>query len=58
MQRSLTLYGLVGVNYQLQYTTNLTVPWVPLLNYTQTNEVITINAAATNDVIFYRLMGP
>lgn len=58
MQRSLTLYGLVGVNYQLQYTTNLTVAWAPLLNYIQTNEVITINVAATNEVVFYRLMGP
>jgi hypothetical protein len=58
LQRSLTLYGLMGVNYQVQYTTNLTVAWAPLLNYTQTNEVITLNLTATNDIIFYRLMGP
>jgi hypothetical protein len=57
LQRSLTLYGLVGANYQLQYSTNLTMAWTPLLTYTQTNEVITINVTATNDVIFYRLMG-
>jgi len=56
-QRSLTLYGLVGLNYQLQYSTNLTFAWTPLLNYTQTNEVITINVPATNDIIFYRLVG-
>jgi hypothetical protein len=55
-QRSLTLYGLVGVNYQLQSTTNLLAAWTPLLNYTQTNEVITINMATTNDCIFYRLL--
>jgi len=57
LQRSLTSYGLIGANYQLQYTTNLAVGWTPLLNYTQTNEIITINVAATNDIIFYRLVG-
>jgi len=57
LQRSLTLYGLVGSNYQLQYTTNLNGAWIPLLNYTQTKGIITINVAATNDIMFYRLVG-
>ena len=60
MQRSLMLFGLPGVNYQIQYTTNLTSPiiWTPLLNYSQANEVITITVAATNDILFYRLLVP
>jgi hypothetical protein len=56
LQGGLTLYGLVGANYQLQYTTNLAIAWTPLLNFIQTNEVITINVSATNDIMFYRLL--
>ncbi len=45
LQSKLTLYGLPGANYQIQYATNLNYPvlWVPLLNYVQTNAVITTN---------------
>jgi subtilisin-like proprotein convertase family protein len=57
--RSLTAYGNLGINYQLQYTTNLSVPgWYPLLNYTQTNGAITISVDSTNPIIFYRLYEP
>jgi len=55
---SLLLFGKVGVNYQLQYSTNLTDsnPWKPLLNYLQTNGVMTIQPNVTNPVIYYRLL--
>jgi hypothetical protein len=54
--RTLILYGKPGVTYQLQYSTNLTMPaWQPLLDYVQTNGVVTIGLGASNAVIFYRL---
>jgi hypothetical protein len=56
--RTLTLYGLMDVNYEVQCATNLVSPiiWLPLLDFTQTNAVITIHVPATNNAIFYRLM--
>jgi subtilase family serine protease len=58
--RSLQLYGKPGVNYQLLFSTNLAAPsdWQPLLNYTQTNGVITLPLDSSNPVIFYRLRQP
>lgn len=54
--RTLVLYGKLGATYQLQYNTNLnTANWQPLLNYMQSNGVITINLVPTNAVVFYRL---
>ncbi len=59
LSRSLIAYGKLGVTYQLQYTTNLALPdWNPLLNYTQTNGVITIGVDSTDPNIFYRLYEP
>ncbi|MGO8700795.1 MAG: cadherin repeat domain-containing protein [Limisphaerales bacterium] len=56
-QRNLTFYGLPGVNYQVQYATHLNPPvvWTPLLNYTQTNGIISINVPTTDGIVFYRL---
>jgi hypothetical protein len=58
--RSLTLYGLLGVNYQLQYATNLGAPtiWTPVWNYAQTNNPITIGVDSVHPVMFYRLLKP
>jgi hypothetical protein len=58
--RSLTLYGLVGLSYQLQSATNLGAPtlWTPEWTYVQTNSAITIGVGSTNRVIFYRLFKP
>jgi subtilase family serine protease len=54
--RSLMLYGKLGTNYQVQFSTSLLpVGWQPLLYYTQTNGVMNLGVAATNPVIFYRL---
>ncbi len=58
--RSLICFGNLGVNYQLQYSTNLAPPtsWGSLLNYTQTNAVMTMDMNSSNPVIFYRLFQP
>jgi subtilase family serine protease len=58
--RSLQLYGRLGTGYQLMFNTNLGVPagWQTLLNYTQTNGVITLPLDASNPVIFYQLRKP
>lgn len=58
--RNLTAFGKLGVTYQLQYSTNLAQPlaWYPLLNYVQTNGVMTINVDSAAPIIFYRLFQP
>jgi hypothetical protein len=58
LARNLTLYGKLGINYELQFTTNLSPPsdWQPLLDYTQTNGVINLGLDSSNPVIFYRLL--
>jgi hypothetical protein len=58
LMRNLILYGKLGTNYQLQFTTNLGLPsdWQPLLDYTQTNGVINLGLDSSNPVIFYRLL--
>ena len=58
--RSLQLYGKPGVNYQLLFNTNLAAPsgWQTLLDFTQTNGVITLPLDSSNPVIFYRLRQP
>ncbi|HEY2083848.1 MAG TPA: hypothetical protein VGI88_13780, partial [Verrucomicrobiae bacterium] len=54
--RNLTLFGKLGVNYQLQYSTNLAHSnWNTWADYIQTNDVMTIQVDATNPVIFYRV---
>jgi hypothetical protein len=57
LSRSLTLYGFLGVSYQLQSSTNLgsTAAWTPMWNYVQTNVAITIPVDSTHRGIFYRL---
>jgi hypothetical protein len=56
LNRTLVLYGKLGSTYQLQYTTNLTIPdWQPLFNYVQTNGVVTFSLIPSNSVVFYRL---
>jgi hypothetical protein len=56
--RTLQLYGKLGTDYQLLFSTNLAQPsgWQPLLDYTQTNGVINLPLDTTNPVIFYRLL--
>jgi len=56
-QRDLNLYGKLGTNYQVLFNTNLFNPsWYPLLNYTQTNGVITLPIDAANPNIYYRIL--
>jgi len=55
--RELTLFGRLGANYELQYSTNLGLnSWYPLLNYTQTNGLMSLDLDSTNPAIFYRLL--
>jgi len=58
--RYLALFGRLGVRYQLQYSTNLAIQgnWRPLLDYLQTNIVMTIDMDSSNPTIFYRLLQP
>jgi hypothetical protein len=58
LMRNLILYGKLGANYELQFTTNLgpLSDWQPLLDYTQTNGVINLGLDSSNPVIFYRLL--
>ena len=58
--RSLLLYGKLGTDYQVLFSTNLNLAdgWQMLLSYTQTNGVITLPLPATNPAIFYRLYKP
>jgi hypothetical protein len=58
--RNLTLYGLLGVTYQLQFCTNLALPsnWTPTWTYVQTNSAITIPVDPVAPTKFYRLFKP
>jgi len=58
--RSLSLYGFVGVSYQLQSATNFGAPtiWTPVWNYVQTNSSITIGVDSAHPAMFYRLFKP
>ncbi len=57
LTRSLVIYGSLGTNYQVQFTTNLANPaWQPLTTFSQTNGVITLELDATNPTIFYRVL--
>ena len=55
---SLTLYGTVGANYQLQSRTDLGTPdaWQTFLNYQQTNIQQVVTVDATQPRGFYRLL--
>ena len=57
-QHVLTLFGLTGTNYELQFTTNLVAPenWQSLFNYTQPAIMFNTNLNSTNPIIFYRLL--
>jgi len=56
--RALTLYGNVGVNYQLQFNTNGLSPagWQPALSYLQTNLPQTMVVTSPSPQVFYRLL--
>jgi len=56
--RNLTLLGRLNESYQLQFSTNLSGVWHPLLDYTQTNGAISISLDSSNAMIFYRLYQP
>lgn len=55
--RSLTITGAVGNNYQIQYSTNLAsgAVWYPLSSYTQSNSVQSVSLVPTQSVVFYRV---
>lgn len=58
-RRDLLLYGRVGLNYQVQYSTaslgSADANWTSLLSYPQTNLVQTLSVDPAPPVIFYRL---
>jgi hypothetical protein len=52
-----TAYGGVGLNYQVQYSTNLrTGVWLPSYSFGQTNNAMNLDLDVTNPVIFFRLL--
>ena len=53
----LTAYGLIGTNYQLQFSTNLSGNlWNPVLNFTLSNSFQSLtNSGAAKGSTFYRL---
>lgn len=55
--RSLTVSGNVGSLYQIQYCTNLTAGamWYPLLSFTQTSPVQSLNLEPLAPLILYRI---
>jgi hypothetical protein len=56
--RTLALYGQVGTNYQVQYSTSFgsTGSWSPLTTYSQTNVALTMPVSTANAMVFYRLL--
>jgi hypothetical protein len=58
--RELTLYGRLGVSYELQHSINLSLPnaWDLGWSYVQTNGAVTINVDSSNPNIFYRIFQP
>jgi len=56
--RSLTLFGRVGANYQLQHLTDLGAQgaWQPLLNYSQTNVQQAVAVDPNGPLLLYRLL--
>jgi hypothetical protein len=58
--RDLTLYGRLGVSYELQSSTNLALPsqWNSVWSYVQTNGAMTVEVDSLNPNIFYRIFQP
>jgi hypothetical protein len=56
--RTLTLYGKVGLNHELQYNTNMlsTGSWWSVMSYLQTNTAQQVVVTSSSPVIFYRLV--
>jgi hypothetical protein len=56
----LTLFGRVGVSYELQYSTDLALPgaWNYAWSYVQTNGAITIGVDSLHPNTFYRIFQP
>ena len=56
--RTLTLYGKVGLNHELQYNTNVlaTASWHSAMSYLQTNTAQQVVVTSSSPVIFYRLV--
>jgi hypothetical protein len=57
LSRTLTLYGKVGLNYELQCNTNgfSATAWQPALSYLQTNIAQTVVVTSSSPVVFYRI---
>ena len=58
LSRSLTLFGKVGLNHELQYNTNgfSAAAWYPVMSYLQTNVAQTVDVTSSSPMIFYRLV--
>ena len=57
--RTLIVFGKLGAVYQVQSSTDpISAGWQPLVNYTQTNGVMTIGVGSADPLIFYRLFQP
>ena len=58
LSRSLTLFGKVGRNHELQYNTNgfSAAAWHPVMSYLQTNVAQTVDVTSSSPMIFYRLV--
>jgi hypothetical protein len=58
LSRSLTLFGKVGLNHELQYNTNglSAAAWRPAMSYLQTNIAQTVVVTSSSPMVFYRLM--
>lgn len=57
-RQKLTVYGTVGVSYQVQYAGKLfpKPEWQPWLNFTQTSPVQTLTFSPAGPLVFYRLV--
>jgi hypothetical protein len=58
LSRTLTLYGKVGLNHELQSSINgfSSTAWQPVLSYLQTNVAQQVVVTSSSPVVFYRLL--
>ena len=58
LSRTLTLYGKVGLNHELQSSTDgfSAAAWQPVLSYLQTNVAQQVVVTSSSPVVFYRLL--
>jgi hypothetical protein len=58
LTRTLTLFGKVGLNHELQYNTNglSATSWRSAMSYLQTNTAQQVDVTSSSPMIFYRLV--